>query len=56
MIGIKIPSIVRITLLLNITEKEKISQHGEFHRGQQRASPSGEVKGEIGDSALVCVP
>lgn len=55
-IEIKIPSIIRITLQLNITEKEKKkSPNGEFNMWQQKAPPLGEVEGETGDSASDCV-
>lgn len=45
-IEIKTPAIIRITLLLNLTKKEK-SPNGELNIGQQRAIPLGEGKGEI---------
>ncbi|KAG5201331.1 hypothetical protein JEQ12_004094 [Ovis aries] len=43
-IEIKTPAIIRITLLLNLTKKEK-SPNGELSIGQQRATPLGEAQG-----------
>ncbi|KAI4537940.1 hypothetical protein MG293_011343 [Ovis ammon polii] len=43
-IEIKTPAIIRITLLLNLTKKEK-SPNGELSIGQQRATPLGQAQG-----------